>query len=219
VEKSAGQRSHHAVRGVNMFITFEGGEGTGKSTQVRLLAERLKLQGRSVIVTREPGGTVQGEVLRTLLVSGDTDRWSAESEALLNYAARDSHLVQVIRPALGAGSTVLCDRFMDSTRAYQGYAGACTFRLLDELEHSIVGTTRPTITFMFDLDPVAGLARAKARGEAAEDRFERKGLAFHQRLRHGFLEIAKADPQRCRLIDASQTVENVSAQIWNQLDG
>ena len=132
-----------------MFITFEGGEGTGKSTQIKLLADRLSAQGRAVVLTREPGGTKQAEALRSLLVSGDTDRWSAESEALLNYAARDSHLHQVIRPALAAGSTVLCDRFMDSTRAYQGYAGACTFHLLDELERSIVGDTRPTLTFAF----------------------------------------------------------------------
>ncbi len=202
-----------------MFITFEGGEGTGKSTQIKLLADRLIAQGRAVILTREPGGTKQAEALRSLLVSGDTDRWSAESEALLNYAARDSHLHQVIRPALTAGSTVLCDRFMDSTRAYQGYAGACTFHLLDELERSIVGDTRPTLTFVFDLDPVIGLARAKSRGDGAEDRFERKGLAFHQRLRNGFLEIAQADPQRCRVIDASQDMIAVATAIWGHLNG
>ncbi len=202
-----------------MFITFEGGEGTGKSTQIKLLADRLIAQGRAVVLTREPGGTKQAEALRSLLVSGDTDRWSAESEALLNYAARDSHLHQVIRPALTAGSTVLCDRFMDSTRAYQGYAGACTFHLLDELERSIVGDTRPTLTFVFDLDPVIGLARAKSRGDGAEDRFERKGLAFHQRLRNGFLEIAQADPQRCLVIDASQDMTAVAAAIWGHLNG
>jgi dTMP kinase len=202
-----------------MFITFEGGEGTGKSTQVKILAERLKEQGRNVVLTREPGGTAQAEALRNLLVSGDPDRWSAESEALLNYAARDSHIAQVIKPALAAGSIVVCDRFMDSTRAYQGYAGACTFRLLDELEFSIVGALRPNLTFIFDLDPVIGLARAKARGEGAEDRFERKGLAFHQRLRDGFLEIAKFEPSRCRLINASRPVEDVSADIWSHMNG
>jgi dTMP kinase len=202
-----------------MFITFEGGEGTGKSTQVKILAQRLREQGQTIVLTREPGGTSQAEALRNLLVSGETDRWSAESEALLNYAARDSHLVQIIKPALTAGSIVLCDRFMDSTRAYQGYAGACTFRLLDELEYSIVGVTRPNLTFVFDLDPVIGLARAKARGEGAEDRFERKGLAFHQRLRDGFLEIAKFEPQRCKLIDASQSVDDVSAQVWSHMNG
>jgi dTMP kinase len=202
-----------------MFITFEGGEGTGKSTQVKLLAERLKAAGRAVVTTREPGGTAQAELLRGLLVSGDTGRWSAEAEALLNYAARDSHLNEVIRPAIKAGSTVLCDRFMDSTRAYQGYAGACTFHLLDELERSIVGETRPKLTLIFDLDPVIGLARAKSRGEGPEDRFERKGLAFHQRLREGFLEIAKSDPKRCRVVDASQPVEAVHAIVWDHING
>jgi dTMP kinase len=202
-----------------MFITFEGGEGTGKSTQIKILADRLKSDGKSVVVTREPGGTPQAETLRNLLVSGETDRWSAESEALLNYAARDSHLNKVIRPALAAGSTVLCDRFMDSTRAYQGYAGACTFHLLDELERSIVREARPNLTLVFDLDPVVGLARAKSRGEGAEDRFERKGLAFHQRIRAGFLEIAKTEPQRCRIIDASLDVAAVAAAIWSQVSG
>jgi dTMP kinase len=113
----------------------------------------------------------------------------------------------------------LCDRFMDSTRAYQGYAGACTFHLIDELEHSIVGTTRPDLTLIFDLDPVVGLARAKARGTGAEDRFERKGLAFHQRLREGFLEIARGDIKRCQIIDASQSVEVVSAAVWEHVHG
>ncbi len=202
-----------------MFITFEGGEGTGKSTQIRLLAERFRKLGRKVVMTREPGGTAQAEALRELLVTGAPDRWSAESEALLNYAARDSHLTEIIRPALASGSTVLCDRFMDSTRAYQGYAGACTFHLLDELERSIVGETRPTLTLIFDLDPVVGLARAKARGAGAEDRFERKGLAFHQRLRDGFLEIAKSNGKRCRIIDASAEIETVSAQIWSHVSG
>jgi dTMP kinase len=202
-----------------MFITFEGGEGAGKSTQVKLLAERLKSAGRQVVVTREPGGTPQAESLRNLLVSGDTDSWSAEAEALLNYAARDSHLNAVIRPALKDGATVLCDRFMDSTRAYQGYAGACTFRLLDELERSIIGDTRPQLTLIFDLNPVIGLERARSRGAGAEDRFERKGLAFHQRLREGFMEIAKADPKRCRVINASESIETVAKAVWAAFNG
>ncbi len=199
-----------------MFITFEGGEGTGKSTQVDFLAKRIR---SNVVMTREPGGTVQAETLRNLLVSGDTNRWSAEAEALLNYAARDSHLNEVIRPALKNGATVICDRFMDSTRAYQGYAGACTFHLLDELERSIVGETRPNLTLIFDLDPVIGLARAKSRGEGSGDRFERKGLAFHQRLREGFLEIAKAEPKRCIVIDASGSIETVTAFVWAAFNG
>ncbi|MBG1231583.1 dTMP kinase [Aestuariivirga litoralis] len=202
-----------------MLITFEGGEGTGKSTQVKLLAERLRQDGKDVITAREPGGTPEGEALRNLLVSGDTGRWSAKAEALLNYAARDSHLRHVIRPALAKGQHVLCDRFMDSTRAYQAYAGGCPFELIDHLEKSIVADTRPALTLIFDLDPKLGLARASNRGTDAEDRFERKGLGFHQKLREGFLTIAKAEPQRCKLIDASQSIEAVSAKIWQVVNG
>jgi dTMP kinase len=202
-----------------MFITFEGGEGAGKSTQVKLLAEALREKGQTVVVTREPGGTPQAELLRNLLVSGEVDTWSAEAEALLNYAARDSHLNKLIRPAISAGETVICDRFMDSTRAYQGYAGQCSMELLNELERSVVKNTRPNLTFVFDLDPEVGLARAKSRGEASEDRFERKGLAFHQRLRHGFLAIASAEPARCKVIDASQKIEVVQNAIWSHFNG
>jgi dTMP kinase len=196
-----------------LFVTFEGGEGTGKSTQLKLLAEQLTAQGHQVVQTREPGGTVEAEALRALLVNGDTGRWTAEAEALLNYAARDSHLEKVIRPALALGHTVLCDRFMDSTRAYQGHAGGCDMRLLDSLETSIVGDARPNLTLVFDLDPAEGLARAKSRGDGSEDRYERKGLAFHQALRRGFLEIAKGEPARCRVIDATGSVEEVAGRV------
>ena len=196
-----------------LFVTFEGGEGSGKSTHIKLLATALQAKGHHVVQTREPGGTAEAEALRTLLVNGDTGRWTAEAEALLNYAARDSHLQKIIRPALALGHTVLCDRFMDSTRAYQGYAGGCDMHLLDALETSIVGDTRPNLTIIFDLDPVAGLARAKARGEGSEDRYERKGLAFHQALRHGFLKIAEGDPTRCRVIDAAGPVDVVAALV------
>ena len=201
-----------------MFVTFEGGEGTGKSTQVKLLADRLRSQGRDIVATREPGGTPEGETLRSLLVSGDA-HWSATAEALLNYAARDVHLTHIIRPALAKKQTVICDRFMDSTRAYQGYAGGCDFTLIDQLEQVIVNDTRPDLTLIFDLDPKLGLARAKARGNEAEDRFERKGLAFHEKLRSGFLAIAQGDPKRCRLIDAAQPIDEVAAQIWQALNG
>jgi dTMP kinase len=202
-----------------MFITFEGGEGTGKSTQVKLLAERLRAEGKDIITTREPGGTPEAEALRALLVSGDPSSWSAEAEALLNYAARDSHLAKVIRPAMAAGKTVICDRFMDSTRAYQGYAGGCSMALIDELQRSIVGNTTPNLTLVFDLDPKLGLARAKLRADADEDRYERKGLAFHQRLRDGFLAIAKSEPVRCKLIDASLDIEGVTHQVWLACNG
>jgi dTMP kinase len=195
------------------FLTLEGGEGAGKSTQANLLAARLKAMGLQVVQTREPGGTPEAEALRALLLNGEVGRWTAEAEALLNYAARDSHLQKVIRPALAADEFVLCDRFMDSTRAYQGYAGQCDMALLDALESSIVGATRPDLTLIFDLDPAIGLARAKSRGDGSEDRYERKGLEFHRMLRGGFLSIARSDPARCRIIDASGTVDRVASRV------
>ncbi len=201
---------------IGRFITFEGGEGAGKSTQVKLLSERLG-GTHDVVVTREPGGTVEAEAIRALLVTGHVGRWSAEAEALLNYAARDSHLGRVIRPALERGAVVLCDRFMDSTRAYQGYAGGGRMQLIDELEHSIVGPTRPDMTLIFDLDVDLGLARAGGRANSHEDRFERKGRDFHEKLRQGFLDIARREPERCRVIDASQRVETVSDAVWRHV--
>jgi dTMP kinase len=203
-----------------LFITFEGGEGSGKSTQIRRLAERLKQAGRDVLITREPGGTAEAEAVRGLLVSGDVARWTAKSEALLNYAAREQHLEQVIRPALAQGRTVLCDRFMDSTRAYQGYAGGCEMGFIDALEKAVVGETVPGLTLIFDLDPAVGLARAKARGDAvSEDRYERKGLNFHTRLREGFLDILRRNPRRCRLVDAAQDVDAVAENVWSIVSG
>lgn len=202
-----------------MFITFEGGEGSGKSTQIRRLGDRLKERGVTFVLTREPGGTPEAEAVRTLLVSGDVGRWTAKSEALLNYAAREQHLEQVIRPALARGDIVVCDRFMDSTRAYQGYAGGCSMEFLDALEKEIVGATRPNLTLIFDLDPSTGLARAKARGDAAsEDRYERKGLPFHKKLRDGFLDILNRNPDRCRRIDASRSVVDVEHAVWSVIE-
>jgi dTMP kinase len=192
-----------------LFITFEGGEGAGKSTQISRLATYFRALSRNVVLTREPGGTKSSEEIRNLLVNGEPGKWSSIAEALLNYAARTGHLMDVIRPALASNKVVLCDRFMDSTRAYQGVAGDCPMALIDALEHSIVGTTRPQLTFIFDLDPSVGLARAKQRGDGVEDRYERKGLAFHQKLRQGFLDIAKAEPSRCRVLDASLSVDDV----------
>jgi dTMP kinase len=203
-----------------LFITFEGGEGSGKSTQIKRLAARLSAEGRNVLVTREPGGTPEAEAVRALLVSGDVARWTAKSEALLNYAAREQHLEQVIRPALAEGRIVLCDRFMDSTRAYQGYAGGCDPAFIDALEHAIVCGTRPALTLIFDVDPAQGLERARARGDAlAEDRYERKGLAFHVKLREGFLDILRRNPKRCRLVDAAQDVDAVAEDVWAIVSG
>ena len=197
------------------FITFEGGEGTGKSTQAKRLAEYLRAQGKTVILTREPGGTEQGEALRDVLVNGDPGRWSPTAEALLNYAARDAHLRDVIRPALAKEEIVISDRFMDSTRAYQGYAGQCPLPFIDALEQHIVGNTQPNLTLIFDLDPTIGLGRAKSRGAGIEDRYERKGTAFHQALRKGFLAIAKANAARCVIIDASRTEAEVAQSVLN----
>lgn len=200
-----------------LFVTFEGGEGSGKSTQIKLLGATLEAMGRQVVQSREPGGTPEAEALRVLLVNGDTGRWTAEAEALLNYAARDSHLRDIIRPALSAGKIVLCDRFMDSTRAYQGHAGGCDMSLLDALEGAIVGKTRPDLTIMFDLAPEAGLSRARDRSAGPEDRYERKGLKFHQVLRQGYLEIARGEPGRCRIVDAEGSIESIHAKVMGIL--
>ena len=196
------------------FITFEGGEGTGKSSHARDLAESLRKKGRTVVLSREPGGSPGAEDIRALLVTGATGRWSATAEILLNYAARESHLRETIRPALARGDLVLCDRFMDSTRAYQGFAGGGDMELIDALERQIVGATRPELTLILDVDPELGLTRAKGRGASGEDRFEKKGLDFHRSLRQGFLTIAAKDPGRCRVIDSSRPYEVVASDIW-----
>ena len=199
------------------FITFEGGEGTGKSTHARLLANRLETAGRNVLVTREPGGTPDAEAIRSLLVSGEADRWSAEAEALLNYAARDDHLNKQIRPALDAGTWVVCDRYIDSTRAYQGGAGGVDAGLIDALERTIVAETMPALTLVMDLDADQGLDRAEVREQISaqnETRFEAKGAQFHRQLRAAFLAIAQREPDRCVVIDASGDKEHVAEIIW-----
>jgi dTMP kinase len=200
-----------------LFVTFEGGEGTGKSSHARRLATRLTDAGRAVVLTREPGGSAGAEELRRLLVTGGTERWSAKAETLLNYAARDSHLRETIRPALQRGEVVICDRFMDSTRVYQGFAGGCDLALIDVLEERIVGRDRPALTLVLDVEAAEGLARAKGRGAPGEDRFERKGLAFHEKLREGFREIARREPKRCRLIDSSRDADEVAGDIWAEV--
>lgn len=196
------------------LITFEGGEGAGKSTQIKLLAGNLESAGHKVIVTREPGGTRAGELLRDLLVRNDAPHWSPEAEALLNYAARDSHLREVIRPALSQGIHVVCDRFIDSTRVYQAVAGGCSQKLIDCLQREIAGPTLPDITFVFDLDPMVGLQRAASRMAGQEDRFERKDEEFHNTVRLAFLEIARSEPERCRTIDAAQPPDVISSEIY-----
>jgi dTMP kinase len=190
------------------FVTFEGGEGAGKSTQIRLLADSLRQAGHPVEVTREPGGTKGAEEIRNLLVEGGAGRWQAESEALLHFAARAEHLAHVIRPALSAGKWVLCDRFADSTLAYQGYGQGLDLDWLKALRGHIVGKTEPGLTIMLDLPVERGLARAET-----EQRYERMGIDFHRRLAEGFRQLAAADPERCRVVDAARDRATIAAEI------
>jgi dTMP kinase len=194
------------------FITLEGGEGVGKSTQARLLAERLGGAGREVVVTREPGGSPGAESIRELLVHGPVERWSPMSETLLMYAARRDHIERLIAPALDRGAWVVCDRFLDSTRAYQGAGGGAPTELIAALEAAVIGELSPDLTLVLDLPSETGLDRASRRGEAA--RFEAKGAAFHTRLRQAFLDIAAREPERCLVLDAGGAVETVRARIW-----
>ncbi|TAJ73337.1 MAG: dTMP kinase [Phenylobacterium sp.] len=195
------------------FITFEGGEGAGKSTQVQRIAARLRANGREVVTTREPGGSPGAESIRDIVLRGDADRWSPVTETLLMYAARRDHVERVIRPSLERGAWVICDRFADSTRAYQGAAGGVDPAFITALETYILETTRPDLTLVFDLPAQVGLDRAHARA-GAEMRFESKGMAFHERLRAGFQAIAAAEPERCAVIDATATMDVVEAAVW-----
>lgn len=195
------------------FITFEGGEGAGKSTQLKRLVARLQDAGHDVVATREPGGSPGAEAIRELVLNGTADRWSPVTETLLMYAARRDHVERVIRPALARGAWVVCDRFADSTRAYQGAAGGTDPGLIAALETYILEQTRPDLTLIFDLPTDIGLQRAHARA-GTEMRFESKGLAFHERLRESFLAIARAEPDRCAVVDARGGVEEVETQVW-----
>lgn len=193
------------------FISFEGGEGSGKSTQIALLETRLRAQGHTVCRTREPGGSPGAEEIRALLVSGSAGRWSPVTEALLMYASRSDHLERTIRPALQAGQVVLCDRFFDSSLAYQGGPGGVGRAFLDHLNAGVVGATRPDLTLIFDIPVEIGLARAGARGGA--NRFESKGAAYHQAIRAAYQALAAAEPARCVLIDANRPPEVIAADI------
>jgi len=194
------------------FITLEGGEGAGKSTQIHLLKDVLEGAGKTVLTTREPGGSPGGEEIRNLLVNGNTHKWEPLTEALLNYAARHEHLEKVILPALAEGTWVICDRFADSTMAYQGYGHGMDREIIRRLHRLVVGETAPDLTLILDMPVDTGLARAGARGEG-EDRYERMGTEFHERLRQGFLDIAKKDPVRYEVIDATGDVGAVAMAI------
>ena len=204
------------------FVTFEGGEGSGKSTQARLLVERLAAHGVDAVLTREPGGSPFAERVRALLLDPAAPPHPPLSEALLFYAARADHLDKSIRPALASGRWVVCDRFSDSTRVYQGAAGGLDGGTLDALERLVVAPTFPELTFILDLAPAQGLARARARsalttaGEA--DPFERRGAAFHDRLRAGYLAIARAEPQRCVVVDGERGADAIAAEIWARVE-
>lgn len=195
------------------FITFEGGEGAGKTTQARLLAERLRAQGIDVVQTREPGGSPGAEEIRAIAVSGDAERWSARTETLLMYASRSDHLERKILPALDEGKWVVCDRFADSSRAYQGAGGGAPDSLIEALDEHVVGDNQPHLTVVFDIPVEVGLERALGRG-LFETRFESKGLEFHQKLREGFLEVAVRHPERCVVLDATGEVEEVAERLW-----
>ncbi|MBP7336105.1 dTMP kinase [Niveispirillum sp.] len=194
------------------FITLEGGEGAGKSTQIRLLADALRAAGIDVVTTREPGGSAGAEAVRDLLVNGEPGRWLPVSEAMLLSAARHDHVMRSIRPALDAGRWVLCDRFADSTMAYQGYGHGLDHEVLTTLRDIAIGDTRPDLTLILDIDPAQGLARAAAR-RGGEDRYERMQATFHERLREGYQAIAKAEPFRCAIVDASAGIDAIQAAI------
>ena len=193
------------------FITFEGIDGSGKSTQARLFAEHLRSHGQPVVLTREPGGSPGAEEIRQLVLTGDPDRWSAETEILLFTAARRDHLEKTIEPALAAGQTVISDRFADSTRIYQGATRGDLRHMVDQLHQLMIGR-EPDLTFIIDMDPAMALERGLAR-KSGEDRFEDFGLPFQETLRHGFLALAHAHPKRCVLIDGNRTPDQIASEI------
>lgn len=202
------------------FITFEGGDGSGKSTQARRLAEHLKQTGRETVFTREPGGSPLAERLRQLILDPSTPRHSALAEALMFSAARADHLDATIRPALARGAWVISDRFADSTRVYQGLAGGLASETVDILERLVVGDTQPDLTLLLDLDPVVGLARVSRRragsggdADAASDGFEARETEFHQRLRAGFLALARQAPQRIVVLDATRSPDALANDV------
>jgi dTMP kinase len=195
------------------FISLEGGEGAGKSTQARLLRARLELHGHNVLLTREPGGSPGAEQIRKLLVEGEPDRWTPLAETLLFLAARADHAARGITPALVAGTWVISDRFADSTFVYQGIARGLGIDRVRALQQAALGDFQPDLTIVLDVNPREGLARADVRG-AAENRFERFDAAFHARLRDGFLAIAAGEPQRCAVVDGSGGVDSVAESIW-----
>ena len=195
------------------FISFEGIDGSGKTTQLELLAEQLRTEGHQVLLTREPGGSPGAEEIRTLVLQGDPDRWSAETELLLFTAARRDHLERTILPALAAGQIVLCDRFADSTRMYQGLSRGDLRQAVDTLHALMIGT-EPDLTVLIDINPALGLRRAKSR-HGTEERFEDFGESLQARMRQGFLTLAAEQPHRIRVVDGDRSIEDVAQDISN----
>jgi dTMP kinase len=204
--------------GRGRFVSFEGGEGSGKSTQIRILAERLDAAKLRAIVTREPGGSPGAEIIRHLLLSGMGKLLGPEAETLLFAAARDDHVRTVIKPALSQGVWVLCDRFSDSTRAYQGRLGKVAPEIMNAMERVTIGDLKPDLTFILDVPVEVGMRRAAARrGSGAPDRFEAEDVKFHQKLRDAYRQIAADEPKRCILIDANADANTVAASVWAAL--
>lgn len=202
------------------FITFEGGEGAGKSTQIKLLAAKLEKIGHDVVLTREPGGSVGAEAARHVLLSGAAEEFGVRMEAFLFAAARSDHVEEIIRPAVRAGKIVLCDRFADSTRIYQGVTGNIEPDLLENLERVAVNNMYPDMTLIIDVPAIEGIRRAKERsGEGGIlDRFEREELATHEIRRQGFLDLAKEDPIRCRIINGEREINKISQDIFDAVE-
>ena len=203
-----------------LFISFEGGEGAGKTTQINHLAQNLTAKGYAVLTTREPGGTSEAESIRSLLVQRDGGAWTPMAECLLLFAARVMHVETVIIPALEEGKIVITDRFTDSTRTYQGHGHGLSLEKIKVIGEASLGSFEPDLTFVLDIDPKTGLSRSQRRlaaedmkAKQSEDRFENLDLDFHTRLRDGYLQIAKDHPARCRVIDATLSVEDMAAEI------
>ena len=201
-----------------LFVTFEGGEGTGKSTQIKLLADRLRRKGIDVLVTREPGGSSGGEAVRHVVLSGATDEYGTRMEAMLYAAACNDHVEEVIRPALASGAVVLCDRFIDSVRVYQGVTGNLEPAFMRNLERIAINGVMPDCTVIFDIPAADGLARARAEKHADEqpepDRFDKEEIETHEKRREAFLDIAADDPLRCRVIDARGNPDDIAERVF-----
>lgn len=199
-----------------LFISFEGGEGAGKSTQIRRLAAALKAKGHEVLVTREPGGSPGAEAVRHVLLNGAAEAYGTRMEAILFAAARSDHVEQVIRPALARGMVVLCDRFMDSSRVYQGVTGNLEHDFIEALQRVAVNGVVPDRTIILDIPADIGLERARSRGQAdsiAPDRYEKEQLDTHEKRRHGFLDIAVREPERCKVVDATRSEDEIASEI------